>query len=49
MLLIIEHSRGKGEFAGYSYVSERDDNYALGVLGLDVTDDAAHIAKVRDF
>jgi hypothetical protein len=49
MLLIIEHSRGKGEFAGYSYVSERDDYYALGVLGLDVTDDAAHIAKVRDF
>ena len=49
MLLIIEHSRGKGEFAGYSYVSERDDNHALGILGLDVADDAAHIAEVRDF
>jgi hypothetical protein len=49
MLLIIEHSRGKGEFAGYSYVSERNDNHAFGVLGLDATDDAAHIAEVRDF
>ena len=45
MLLIIEHSRGKGEFAGYSYVSERDDNHALGVLGLDATDDAARMPR----
>ena len=49
MLLIIEHSRGKGEFAGHSYLSERNDYDAFGVLGLDATDDAAHITEVRDF
>jgi hypothetical protein len=48
MLLIIEHSRGKGEFAGHSYLSERNDYHAFAVLGLDATGDAAHIAKVLD-
>src|ERR1700683_5568053 len=49
MFLIIEHGCREGECAGHSHVSERYNNDDLGVLGLYVADDAALIAKVRDF
>jgi hypothetical protein len=48
MLLIGEHLRRERERAGHSHMSQGDDDHTVGILGLNVAGNAAHIAKIRD-